>query len=478
MLLRLLLSLLLLLMMGSPSLSTAADLTDPAISPPRASATDTVVSPESSQPIAGPTDAATATAAFTLADALHLALRNNREIAGQRSSVAIAREQVREARTHGLPRLGAQNLQTHVQNLPTLGNTSIGLHDSNVSKLILQQPLYTFGRVETAMQAAREIAGAERLALQAKEADIALRVIQTYVQLLKKRNRAGIARETLAVLERHLELTRTLFEAGVVLSTDVATTKVRMLEARQKVIEEENACAIAREALGNLLVVPATELGEPESLSPHLLPRPDASPSQDLGQVEDNPEVRRFDGLIRGLNGRKKVEARGTLPTISLQASYDTGNSFKEHYPSWSSVLVVDVPLFEGGLARSRTRQAQHEIERTVQTRELVRDNLQLAKTTSLLHLRELEKKIVLAQEALRTAQENLDQNTVNYREGTVLNTDVLEAQLLLNDAKVTLNNALFDYVTYQAEYARHVGQLDRFLHVVVDGASTTRPIP
>ncbi|NLI78044.1 MAG: TolC family protein [Candidatus Riflebacteria bacterium] len=423
-----------------------------------------------------PSETAPATGTLTLAQALQLALANNREIASQRSSLAISREQVREARTHGVPTLNVQNLQTHVDRLTSLGPVTIGLHDTNISQVVLKHPLYTFGRIENGVRAAQEVSGAERLALQAKEADVALRVIQAFVQVLKKHNRATIAGETLAVLRRHLELTRTLFEAGVVLSTDVATTKVKVLEAQQKLIEEENAWAIARETLANLLVVPVSTLGEPAGLAGGALPGPVCAPALAEGRVEDNPELRRFEGLIRGLDRKKRVERAGTLPTVGLQANWSTGNAYTEFYENWNAVVVVDLPLFEGGLARSRAQQAQHEIDRAVQGRELVRESLQLARQTSLLRLHEMEKKIALSEEAVKTARENLDQNELNYKEGTVLNTDVLEAQLLLNDAKVSLNNALFDYISWQAEHAKHVGRLGEFLRAVLGPAADSLP--
>ena len=187
--------------------------------------------------------------------------------------------------------------------------------------------------------------------------------------------------------------------------------------------------------------------------------------------------MRRFDGLVRGLQKVAQMQQRGTFPTVGLQATYATGNQFTEFFKNWNAVLVVDVPLFESGLTRSRTRQARHEVARAEQNRELVREHLQLAKKTSLLRLRELEKKIMLGQEALLTAQENFEQNKINYTEGTVLNTDVLEAQLLLNDAKVTLNNSLYDYISFQAEFAKHVGRLDEFLATVV-GVPGRQPLP
>lgn len=434
--------------------------------------------PSAAVPVVLPAEPAapTASGALTLAQALQLALANNREIAGQRSTLAISREQVREARTRGVPTLNVQNLQTHVDRLTSLGPLTIGLHDTNITQVVLKHPLYTFGRIENGVRAAQEVSAAERLALQAKQADVALRVIQAFVQVLKKHNRATIAGETLAVLQRHLELTRTLFEAGVVLSTDVATTKVKVLEARQKLIEEENAWAIAREVLANLLVVPVATMGEPAGLAAGLLPGPICAPALVGGNVEDNPELRRFDGLLRGLDRKKRVERAGTLPTVGLQADWSTGNAYTEFYESWNAVVVVDLPLFEGGLARSRTQQVQHEIDRAVQGRELVRENLQLARQTSLLRLHEMEKKIALSEEAVKTARENLDQNELNYKEGTVLNTDVLEAQLLLNDAKVSLNNALFDYISWQAEHAKHVGRLGEFLRAVLGPAADSLP--
>ncbi|HNV69229.1 MAG TPA: TolC family protein, partial [Candidatus Ozemobacteraceae bacterium] len=351
--------------------------------------------------------------------------------------------------------------------LPGFGDVRIGQNDSNISKAVLQQPLYTFGRIESGVKMIEEQVKAEECALSAKKEDIVLAVVKSYLEVLKAQNRAGIAHEGHRVISEHLQLTETLFKAGVVLSTDVAATRVKQLEAEQKLVEEENAVHIAEEELSHLLGLPTGELGTIADIPLGSLSLPPASTTT-LALRHPSSEIQRVDALLRLLRNRHFIEKRGQYPIVSLQATYETGNQFTEHQKNWNAVVVLDFPIFDSGATKARASQVHHEIARTTHQRSLVEQGVELAVKTSFLRVQELEKKIGLAMQALQTAQENLDQNRINYREGAALNTDVLNAELLLRNAKVAYSNAFFDYLYQQTALHKHLGRLSEYLRTVL----------
>ncbi len=407
------------------------------------------------------------TSARTLAECITISLQQNHAIGAQENALQIARFQHREARTAAGPRVNLQNIQTHVHTLPGFGNIKIGQQDSNISKAVLQQPLYTFGRIESGIKMIDEQVKAEECALSAKKEDIVLAVVKAYLEVLKARNRAGIASESHRVISEHLQLNETLFKAGVVLSTDVAATRVKQLEAEQKLVEEENAVHIAEEELSHLLNLPTGELGPIADIPLGSLSLP-AAATTTLQLRRPSAEIQRVDALLRLLKNRHFIEKRGQYPIVSLQATYETGNQFTEHQKNWNAVVVLDFPVFDSGATRARARQVQHEIAKTSHARAQVEQSLDLAVQTSFLRVQELEKKIGLAMQTLQTAQENLDQNRINYREGTALNTDVLNAELLLRNAKVAYSNAFFDYIFQQTALYKNLGRLPDFLQTIL----------
>jgi outer membrane protein len=397
-----------------------------------------------------------------LSRCVSLVLRQNLELKAQREELNMVKARETESISYGKPRLNLQNIETMVEKTTQIQDFSIGKKKTNISKLVLKQPLYSFGRLEAGIEMLREQRHASEYALQAKREEVVLKAITAYLETLKAQNRARIARETRNVVQEHLDLVETQFKAGVVLSTDVSATRVRLLEARQQVLEEENGFDLSRQALADLLVM---SLETPFLLEE--LPTGDPATLAGVGELPEpsaSPEIQKIDRLIQAQEQMLVVEKKMRLPTIGLQASYDTGNQFNDNFKSWNAVVLVDLPVYDSGQQGARIRANQAEINKAGHQRDQALRGLQLVTRQNALKIRELEQKLDLGREALKAATENLEQNRINYRQGTCINTDVLQAHLLLNSARLNFNNAFYEYLVHQAGLYKNIGRLETFV--------------
>jgi len=404
---------------------------------------------------------------FDLEDCLQAALESNLDVGASKKSVGIARSQVSQARSAARPRLNVQAEQVHVDRLTSFGTLSIGDKDPAYSHAVLQQPLFTSGRIELGIAASRDNQKAAEWGVRATKEDVILRTIKGYLAVLSQNNRLRIASESLQVYLEHLALTEDLAKGGVILSTDVAATRVKMLEARQKVLEEENALEIRRESLAELIGMPTDSLARVKQIDAWSLAAiiPEGPATMSVGLL---PELEGLSTTGKMLRKRVLAEQRGRLPSIVLQAKWDSGSSFKTNFPNWNAAVAIDLPVFDGGISRAKAEQARRELEKTNLLREQISRQLGLAAQTSYLKVQEIARKIGLAIEALKTAHENLEQNRINYQAGTVLNTDVLNAQLLYSDARIRVNNAVYEYLENLAAYYRHTGHIAEYLSKVL----------
>lgn len=405
---------------------------------------------------------------YSLEDCLDLALQSNLEVKAQKSTLKGAFHKVREQFSQVKPQLGFQNLYTVQQKVPGFGSTKLGDKELDISQVTLKQPVYSFGRLESAVKMVREQYKAEEAVFDKTLMDTIHQVIRGFLEVLKTKNRVRIASETIQVLNEHLTLVNNLLQAGVVLNTDVSTTKVKVLEAQQRLIEERNSHDLAKIALYNMLDLPEQVRPEFRDIPPIPL---DASTSFD--NADRQPEMRQLEHLIEAGKKWYTIEKNSNLPVVGFQWTYSTGNQFMEDFKNWSATMVFDFPLFDSGSSRARKAQAKAGLERVKYTRDSARRKFSLAIQQSARKVREMQEKFALARQIEEAARENYSHLSDQFREGAVINTDVLSGNLALTNARLGVNNAYYDYVAYLADHFRSRGDMTEFLALLKSPPAT-----
>jgi len=399
---------------------------------------------------------------LTLEECLALALKNNLEIRAQKNAVDGAFQKMVEQTTLAKPRIGAQQIYSLQGKLLSFGEARLGDKETSITQLSLTQPVYTFGRLEKGLKMIKEEFRAEDATFAAAQADVLHRVIRSYLDVLKNGNRIRIASETIQVLEEHLKLVESLFSAGVVLKTDVSMTKVKMLEARQGLIEAQNAFDVSR--LGLLQIVGLDNKAIEDFQDIPLMP---LNASTTLNNPNCQPEIKKLDHLIKMGKYGYELAKINHFPNVGLQGTWSTGNQFFENFKNWNANIVLDFPFFDSGSTSAKKKQAFAALEKLKNLREDARQKFDLAISRSARNVRELQEKFALARQIEATARENYENLQSQYREGAAINTDVLSAQLSWSNARIGVNNAYYDYVAYLADHYYSLGNIDGFIELV-----------
>lgn len=399
---------------------------------------------------------------LTLEECVSLALQNNLEIRAQKNTVDESFHKKAEQITQGKPRIGAQHIYSLQERVMGLGESSIGDKETRISQVTLTQPIYTFGRLEKGLKLVRETYQAEKATLAATRANVMHRVILNFLDVLRNRNNIHIASETVEVLQEHLKLVKNLFAAGIVLNTDLSMTKVKVLEARQGLIESNNSFEISR--LGLLQLIGIERFTKRRFQDIPLMP---ATVSTTLDNPGSQPEMKNIEHLIEAGKQNCALARRNNLPIIGLQATWSSGNQFMEDFKSWNANVVLDFPFFDSGSTKAKQNQALANLAKLKNIQEDTRQKFDLAISQSARNVQELQEKFALAMQIKEAAEENYSNLRNQYREGSAINTDVLEAQLLWSNAKVGVNNAYYDYVAFLADHYYSLGNIDGFIKLV-----------
>lgn len=294
--------------------------------------------------------------ADTLGEAMTLAAETNPSLAAQRQRLRATREALPQAWAEALPQVSVSGLAFNSDRDGLAPGVDTPSNQSWTATANASQLLFGSGRVLASTRAARaQIRGAVadyEFALQS----LLLDVTRAYADVRQTQAVVAARETTVANLTRLYEFARAQFDAGVVTRTDVAQSQARLAQARTQLVQAQGAMAAALQAYQRLVGRPPSELEAPvmaEGLPQDLQTALDAASRSSLvlrGAVADT-EFADANVDVAASQGRLRVTLEG-----SASEAADFDDDLTETTTDTVGVRV-SIPLFQGGLVRSRTRQ-------------------------------------------------------------------------------------------------------------------------
>jgi len=387
-------------------------------------------------------------------------------------------ENVPQARAALLPQINASLAYNHsdgsttsvgpVQDVNTgnyvlLPSNSISRDRSRPAQATLSQSLFNWTNW-TRLAVAREQAASAESNYDAAAQDLFVRTATLYFAVLTSQDELIFAQANEKALERQLDQAEQRFQVGLSAITDVHNARANHDSAVAQVIQAQNNLDNAREALSQ---VTGKAFGELRKLRQELpLTKPEPTELQawvDIA-VKQNPSLASAEHLREAAEHNISVARSGHFPTLSASVvRTDTpgwGNSSQSfggdafgpfHGNSISGNttfgVVLNVPIFTGGLVSSQVRQAAYQRDAAADQAELQR-RLVVATTRNayravIAGISEVE----ATKQAVVSAQSSLDATQAGFEVGTRTIVDVLLAQQTLFQAQSAYSQARHQFV-------------------------------
>lgn len=329
--------------------------------------------------------------------------------------------------------------------------TAVGTQSSNhgySQGINVSWPIWTFGKVEGAIDAARYQKNIADLNVYKTEADTKLAAVQAYYQYLEAVKLAEVQAQSVTDYASHLNNVQQQFDAGIVAKLDVLSSNVSLANAKQKSIAADNTRDVAEANLNNIMRVPMNT-----TLNP--LDKNFPEPEFDLTMEQAILMAQKYRWeLVEADYGVKAAEASlrsakaGYLPTVSVGGGY----SWKE-----ASVTAVDKDdwavqgglswsLWDGGATQASVKKADAAVKTAQETLLQAREKIELEVRQDYLNVLSYKEQIRAAEASVAQAEEAYKIATVRYSSGVGINLDVLDAELALNTARTNYITALYNY--------------------------------
>lgn len=319
-----------------------------------------------------------------------------------------------------------------------------GYHNS----LSVTWPIWTGGRAERGIDAARDARDIAAWEVVKQEADVKYRTTAAYYQLVEALNLRDIADTAVENLHAHVDNVQAHFDAGVVAKLDVLSSQVALANAQEKQIAAANGAALAQANLNHLMRLPQTTTLRADKSD---LPQRELALSLDQAvayALDHRWELMQAELGVSAAEAQLAGAKAGHLPTVGVKAEMSWQDKdfpgFKNE--NWTVTGAVSWPLFDGGATAAKTAGAKAHLEEARETLAQAREGIRLDVTKAYLDAQSARQRIATHTRIVEQAQEAFAIARVRYRAGVGINLDVLDAQLQLDQARTNYVTALFDY--------------------------------
>jgi outer membrane protein TolC len=412
--------------------------------------------------------------ALTVDDAIRRGLETSHRLAEVAARAAMSAAVVDQRRASAMPQISAQAGYSRTNHVEAFGvllpDNQLrviypDIPDNYRTRLDLQWPIYTGGRLDALERAARAEAAATADDLAAARSDLRLEIARAYWALVTAGESQRVVAESLNRVGAHLQDVRNQLSAGLVPPNDVLSVEAQ--ESRQRMLTIQ-----ARTMRDNAEAELARLIGEPGvAIEPSAGLEPPPPRSASLEALLEEARRQRSDraALLKRIGasqGRQAAAAAGLKPTIAIAGGVDYARPNPRIFPrteawreSWDAGVNAVWPLFDGG--RSRAEAAEASAATTA-----IRERLAEFDSVLTVEIRQRINELVASRAAIEAATDAVRSATEARRvigerfgAGVAVSVDVLDAQVALLQAGLDRTQAIATARLAEARLDRALGK-------------------
>lgn len=385
-----------------------------------------------------------------LLDVYKLSLNSDPQLLAEAASRQAVGELDDQAIANFLPQVGlsANETKTWLDSSSTnyTGNTDYTSHGYTLS---LTQSVYKRENFVQKTQAEIAIKGADASYTVAEQA-LTLRVAERYFGVLGAQDDLTFALAEREAIAKQLEQMQQRFDVGMATITDITESQAAYDLANASVIQAQNDLANAQEQLRETAGKYIDDLVGLYGESPLVKPEPASIDAWSETAISQNPSLLLANINVEAAKQTIELQRSGHYPSLGIvaQKSYSSDSDGIYGRSNSSSVgLEFNLPIYSGGAVSSRTREAGHRLDETMQVEEQQRRAVTRQTRESYNGVMSGISRVTALKQAVVSNQKALESTEAGYDVGTRTTVDVLNARRNLFSAKRDYARSRYDYI-------------------------------
>jgi len=384
---------------------------------------------------------------WTLERALDYAQTHNPDARIAQQRIAAAQAGLEQANSTFWPKLQVQSSYTRTDNpmlvfgsilnqraynynSPPNFNNLPNVDDLN-ARGIVTLPLYAGGQNAANRQAAKANTEAAKLDSAAIRNALGFEVSRAFYTVLKTRQFILATEAAVNSFATNLVVAQKRLDGGTLLKSDVLDIEVRLAQSREDLVRARNANLLAIRALRNLLGIEDGDFTVADTAPAVSAPY--------VGDFSQRPELAAARERASAAQAQVRGSKSGYQPRVSAFGSLDhdygwvTGGDGN----SYTAGVMVQWDLWDGFLTRSKTREAQANLESANEEQVKVRLALDLEVEQARLDLNAADESLAVSSKAVEQAEESAMLTRNRFEQGLAISTQLIDSESALVAARV-----------------------------------------
>lgn len=418
--------------------------------------------------------------ALTLSRAVETALARNPSLQAAGFGVLSAQEKVIQARSGAMPQVHLSGQSSRTTNPmwafgTKLNQESITFQDVDpdrlnnpdgitnyASNLSVSWPVYDSGQTWYGLQQAHLNQEAAALFNEHTRQQVIANTITAYIGALFARENKIVIRQISDTARSHLKMVQSRYDGGFVAKSDLLRAQVQIADLEQQLAEAKSQADIAKCRLNVAMGVAGDvnyTLSTPLKAGDPIVGSLDTWISNALSNRSDLKHLA-FQRQIAQKEIDKSRASRN--PSVSLAGNYEINSEdFDGSATNYTIAAIVSMPLFTGGRISAKVREAQMNLNQTKTRLRGMEQQICGEIRQAFFNAQSAWERIQVNQAAVGQSRESLRIVKNRYNSGLFTITDLLDAQVMVQQSLTHEIKAVHDYKLAATRLALAAGKID-----------------
>lgn len=397
---------------------------------------------------------------LTLEEARRLAIQNNKKLKQATYNIEAAKAVQVGAHATNKPVIDGSVAAFHVGKPLSALLPAVGVSPS----VTVAQPIYAGGKIRLGQAAAAKGVQIYEDQKRLSETEVLLKVDKAYWQIVSLNEKIKLANQAKVLLDSLAEDLNNSFDAGMIYKNDLLRVQVQRNETELNIARAQDGLVLSRLSLAQIIgAEPGKEMMVTDSVTGSFQGMLSDSVQNAANQ---RIEIQLLKKALEAQELQRKMLQADLKPTLAVLAggfagvgkkmNIETGGNFMTSY---FGMLSLSIPIWDWGQKTSKVKEQSFKIAAQRAELDETKELLSLEIQNAYLQLNQAARKIDLSGASVEQAEENLRLSNDRFKAGTVTGQDVLEAQMLWQQAKSNVIDAKIEYRIAEAEYRKAIGE-------------------
>jgi len=284
-------------------------------------------------------------------------------------------------------------------------------------------------------------------------------VKKSYYSVLQAQAMHEVAREAMRLADESLRLAQAKHGLGQISKVELLRWQVKSAEAEGALVEAQNAYAIAKANLAELLGIDMDERFEVERLPDSIEPATVESTLEEIRDYkpsERHPLLRQMSATVDLAKSERLLSYSHALPKLNFtyMYSWEADDDFRlDGDESWTATVALEFPLFQSGYGFFGVKKSYKSVAAAKSGYLESKRMLTLQAFSARRNLEAAVMKLETSQKRLEAARETLKLAQESYKVGLASQLELLDAQLAYQSARSDVVGAVAGFLSAKADW-------------------------